>query len=146
MTTPVQSPAHELRRSLPSRLFAVEKLCREVRAFLEANGLAAARFGVELVARECLNNAVVHGNRRQAGRRIDFRLALGRRWIRLEVADEGQGFDWRSRRRTPPGSQASHGRGFVICQNYSDRIRFNQAGNRITVWQRRPQPETPTST
>ena len=45
---------------------AVDGVCRDLRAFLSTSGVSAAGFGIELVARELLNNAVLHGNRIRA--------------------------------------------------------------------------------
>ena len=70
----------------------VDSLCLKIRHMLQANGLRPACFPVELLARECLNNAVIHGNRNDADKSIVLRLSVGREWIRLQVSDEGPGF------------------------------------------------------
>jgi serine/threonine-protein kinase RsbW len=122
-------------REFPSRLKAVEPLCREIRALLQANGLAEVLFPVELSARECLNNAILHGNEGKASRRVGLELHIGRRWIRLQVTDEGRGFPWRAARSVSlQDGMATHGRGLSICLLYAHRVAFNQRGNRITLW------------
>ena len=122
-----------------TRLRAVEYACVAIRRFLEQCGAASACFGMELVARECLNTAVLHGNGRDVRKSIDLAVTVGRRWIRLQVADEGPGFPWRRRDRSVvPGESATHGRGLTIMTQYSDRIRYNRAGNQITLWLKKP--------
>ena len=123
-----------LSRAIPSRLDAVDAVCAELRAFLTANDMAADCFAVELIARECLNNAILHGNRRQADKKASLSLRLGRRWLRLQIADEGPGFNWRKARRTAADLTATHGRGISIGDHYADRVSFNRSGNRITLW------------
>lgn len=135
MKTPPRQPALRLHRVIPSRLQAVESLGRELRAFLEHNGLREVAFPVELSARECLNNAVLHGNRRAATKRVEVDLRIGRRWIRLQVTDEGAGFNWRqahAHRSLNP--TVPNGRGLAICTLYVHRVVFNQRSNRITLW------------
>jgi serine/threonine-protein kinase RsbW len=121
-------------QTIPSQLDEVELLCLKIRDLLQTNGLAEACFGVELLARECLNNAVIHGNRRDADKSVGLCLWLGRAWIRLEVSDEGQGFAWRKAGRKRPAATAASGRGLQLYELYAGRVRFNRRGNRITLW------------
>ena len=123
-----------LQRELVARLEEVEAVCLELRAFLAANGLAADSFAVELIARECLNNAVIHGSRGQARKKVRLHLRLGRRWLRLQIADEGPGFNWRLASRSAPEITATHRRGLSISNLYADRVAFNRRGNQITLW------------
>jgi anti-sigma regulatory factor (Ser/Thr protein kinase) len=123
------------RREIVSTNDAVEAACVDLRAFLNDAGLETDAFGIELVARELLVNAVKHGNEFHAARRASMRFAIGRRWLTLRVADQGKGFDWRAqRRKQSAGVTATHGRGLLIGANYGSRLSFNQAGNEVTVW------------
>ncbi len=131
------------RRALPSlcctvsRLTEADRLCRSIRSWLHEEGLAARSFAVELLARESLNNAVIHVNRSLADKTIRLELHVGRKWIRLLVADEGPGFDWRKARRRNCGLEAESGRGLRVCALYAEQVRFNRCGNQITLWLRR---------
>ena len=141
MTALVTTPVRRLRREVPSRLRAVEAVCREVRALLREHGLEAAIFAVELSARECLNNAVLHGNRGQATRRVALEMWIGRIWIRLQVTDQGKGFNWRQARIESAREGSPHGRGLAICALYAYRVAFNRRGNRITLWLAKPKTD-----
>ena len=127
-----------LRRSIRSCLTEVDVVCGEIRALLEAAGYAAACFSVELATRECLCNAVIHGNRCDPEKAVHMDLRIGRRWIRLDVADEGAGFNWRRERKTPRDETISDGRGLAIYARYARRIAFNRRGNRVTLWIEKP--------
>jgi serine/threonine-protein kinase RsbW len=129
-----QAPSRVLHCVIPSSLGEVDAVCQELRAFLQASGRAADFFAVELLAREALNNAILHGNRSQARKTTCLTLRLGRRWLRLQIADEGPGFDWRSARRSVTDTSATHGRGLAIGALYADRVGYNQRGNQITLW------------
>jgi anti-sigma regulatory factor (Ser/Thr protein kinase) len=115
----------------------VEVVCTEIRRHLEANGLAAACFAVELATRECLCNAVIHGNDRDPKKRIHLDLRIGRTWLRLQVTDAGPGFNWREVRKVPRDDTARDGRGLAICALYAERVAFNRRGNRISIWIRK---------
>lgn len=135
----VQSRVPRLSREIPGRLQAVDAVCRDLADWLGGHGLEAARFALELVARECLNNAILHGNGHDARKRVRLGVGCGPRWISLSVADEGPGFRWRTVRRSLPEQDTRPGgRGLAIAALYADRVRFNRRGNQITVWLPRP--------
>jgi serine/threonine-protein kinase RsbW len=115
-------------------------LCLNLRALLQDSGLRRPCFAVELLARECLNNAVLHGNRCNTGKSIVLRLWVGREWIRLQVSDEGPGFPWRKARKNQADTSASSGRGLQLCALYARRVRFNRRGNQITLWINKKNP------
>ena len=138
MTLAMGAANISLHREIPSRLAEVDMLCREIRSLLVDNGLGEVSFPVELAARECLNNAVIHGNRCDASKKVALNLQFGRKWIFLRVSDEGSGFDWRKVRRAPPPDKAIiSGRGLSIAALYAQRIRFNRRGNQVTLWLKR---------
>ena len=137
MTLRRRAAAPILRRVIPSRLAAVDSVCREVRELIDRLGLVGNGFAVELLARESLNNAVIHGNRRDPGRKAVLELRLGREWIRLQVSDQGRGFSPRAVRAAAPcGPEASatSGRGLCIYRLYAERTSFNRRGNRVAFW------------
>lgn len=124
-----------LLRVLPSRLDQVDAVCSEVRALCSRRGWSSLAFALELVLRECLNNAIVHGNGRDPRKRVELELVNRPRWVRVRIADEGPGFDWRAvRRRSLPAGEVPGGRGLPITATYARRVRFNAPGNQITVW------------
>ena len=125
----------ELYLSIPSCLEAIEPLCDEIRILLDRRHLAAMQFAVEILARECLNNAVLHGNEGRNNGWVRFGMRVGRKLIRLRVADQGPGFDWRRMRRNrlPAGDEGT-GRGLVVARIYAQRVAFNRCGNQVTLW------------
>ena len=133
-----RATGHAVRRSIgraiPSDLSAVDGVCRDVRALLEGHGAADRCFAAELLLREFLNNAILHGNRSDARKLVRMTATVGRKWIVIRIADEGPGFDWRTRRRAPPEVEATSGRGLAIGALYAQRLRFNRAGNQVTLW------------
>lgn len=129
-----------LRRTIPSSLESADCLCKVIRHFMLNAGLREVSFAIELVARECLSNAVIHGNRCAADKSVDLALSVGSKWIRLTVADEGTGFAWRRGGRKQFDVVATCGRGLQICRLYADRVRFNRTGSTVELWIRKPRP------
>jgi serine/threonine-protein kinase RsbW len=125
---------HSARRAIPSVLSEVDGVCREVQTLLERHGAASRCFAADLLLREFLNNAILHGNRSDARKQVRVVVTVGRKWIVCRVADEGPGFNWRTKRRTPPEADATSGRGLAIGALYAQRLRYNRAGNQVTFW------------
>jgi len=123
------------RREFRSALTEVDAVCFELRPLLEAAGLGGALFRIELLAREFLNNAVIHGNKAKAEKKVLFELRIGRKWILLSVADGGAGFN---RRRTAAAGAARRtatcGRGLSIAAAYAARVAYNRRGNSVRIW------------
>jgi serine/threonine-protein kinase RsbW len=134
MMSPKKQTGLTLSQTSPSRMAEAESLCIKVRDLLQKKGLSRACFPAELLARESLNNAVLHGNRNDADKSILFRLWIGREWIRLQVTDQGPGFDWRKANKNRSSTTASSGRGLPIYALYAKRVQFNRRGNQITLW------------
>jgi anti-sigma regulatory factor (Ser/Thr protein kinase) len=120
-----------LRRQVPATIPAVEEFCREFRAW-HRQETGASSFPAELLLREALNNAVLHGT--PAGEPFVF-CAVRRRDRRLliVVRDAGAGFDWKHARGRRAGMTQTHGRGLSLYRSYAERVRFNAAGNCIAL-------------
>ena len=132
------TPTASLYWEIPSQLTEVDGLCRQIRTTLNENKLEWAGFTIELVVRECLNNAVLHGNHGDAGKLVALNFCWTADWVCLQVADEGEGFDWKKAlRRLPPNLAKDSGRGLYIVTCYADPVLFNRKGNQITVWLRK---------
>ena len=126
---------HELCLTIPSRLTAIEPVCEQIRGLLGRRHLEDVEFAVEILARECLNNAILHGNRGLDNARVNFGMRIGKRLICLRVTDQGPGFDWRRMvRHGLPADTAVDGRGLMVASLYARRIAFNRRGNQVTLW------------
>ena len=117
----------------PSELGAVEALCLVVRHFLQNNAFEDLAFECELVLRECLNNAHLHGNGGDAAKRLGLVVEAHSRGIQLTISDEGPGFDCRSHIACDPSSAAQDGRGLALINTYATDVSFNESGNAISL-------------
>lgn len=130
----VNSQGFLLHWGLSSDLAEVDSVCLEIREFFTTLELKVGSFVPELLTREFLNNAVIHGNRSQTEKLVAITVKVGRKWIRIRITDEGAGFDWRKMRNTPPEDRTTESRGLPIGAIYASRITFNRKGNQVTIW------------
>lgn len=84
---------------------------------------------------EALTNAVIHGNRQDPGRLVHVEAVFTLEKMTITVRDEGSGF----RHGSIPDPQTAnrklqtHGRGLYLIHSIVDEVRFNQAGNEVTL-------------
>lgn len=126
--------ANSFTRSVPSRVEEVEGVCALARDLLAGAGLEKRQFDVDLLLREFMTNAVIHGNGSDRKKRVGVDFRIGPKWIVLHITDEGPGFRWRTKSRIPPDERAASGRGLAIGALYAHRTRYNNAGNQVTLW------------
>ncbi|HUB78744.1 MAG TPA: ATP-binding protein [Bryobacteraceae bacterium] len=126
----------EMKTSLPASLAALEDFLAEFRRHSQAVLPAGNCFAAELLVREALTNAVMHGCGADPRKRVRCWLRLRKRRLLIAVADDGDGFDWRSGRHALAGSSDCSGRGMEILRRYADHVRFNHKGNVVTLTKR----------
>ena len=119
------------RASLRATLEEADAFCLEVRRRLPSG--SADGFAAELLAREAVTNAVVHGSRGDAALRVRCSLRVGRARLALRVTDQGPGFDWRGRSATASEVDTPGGRGLELYRAYAHRVLFNGSGNSILI-------------
>lgn len=68
-------------------------------------------------------------------RRIDVEIEMAQRGAKLVIRDQGPGFDWaKMMAQTPVASlESDAGQGLVLIRTIVDEVRFNPAGNEITL-------------
>lgn len=125
----------EMRVSPPATLQAVEALLLEFR--MKCRTLRArVNFAAELLLREALTNAVVHGCYSDPGKQVRCALRVNGRRLLIVVEDPGTGFDWRASLRSSAPISETSGRGIEILSKYGDRIRYNDRGNAVAIIKR----------
>ena len=84
---------------------------------------------------EALANAMLYGNCRDPHKRVRVEAHLTPGEIRVQVTDEGRGFDPETvLDPTLPANRARPGgRGIFLIRQLMDRVEFNDRGNSITM-------------
>ena len=126
----------EMRTALPATLQAVEEFFVEFRRRSQALMDRANCFAAELLVREALTNAVVHGCHTDPAKQVRCLLRLKNRHLLIAVEDDGEGFDWRAALHNTARFPDCSGRGIEILLTYASRVRYNARGNLVTIIKR----------
>jgi serine/threonine-protein kinase RsbW len=75
---------------------------------------------------EACSNAIEHGNKFDAGKRVKVSLRLNGNGLTAHVYDEGSGFDFDARlnQAGPSDPMSERGRGLMIMQAFTDNLKF----------------------
>jgi len=81
---------------------------------------------IGMAVRECMVNAVVHGNRYNARKKVHFRVLRGNDHMTVVIRDEGEGFDLQS--LPDPLAEENllrqSGRGLLLIQAFMDDMQI----------------------
>lgn len=136
MSEPINNWSSQGELHLPSDAVAgkqaVDQLLRGLKALeWDENDM----FGIHLAVEEALVNAIKHGNRYNGAKKVRFLYKLGRERVRIEVIDEGDGFD--PTQVPDPTHDANlevpSGRGLMLMRNFMSRVEYNDAGNHVVM-------------
>ena len=127
-------------RSIPSETEAGRSIEEELLRQMEAAGWGRHdRFSVRLAMEEAIVNAIAHGNRYHAEKRVRVRCWLKPELVRIEVHDEGPGFDpARVPDPTDPERlQCPCGRGLMLMRHFMTRVEHLHPGSTVVLEKRR---------
>jgi anti-sigma regulatory factor (Ser/Thr protein kinase) len=119
---------------IPSEPALIHDVWGEMKQFILGEVNEGRHFGIELVVRELLMNAMKHGNAGNSGRYVDLVVKLWSGYLLVEVKDEGAGFDWKQAYEKYVADQDTSGRGLSIVLIYTQAIRHNHCGNLVKAW------------
>lgn len=128
--------AFEQQYRIESQLRAVHHVEREILRILKEMGYSEDDlFNVRLALDEACSNAIKHGNRENPGKTISVGVRVDLEAVRMEVKDEGDGFDYTSilDPRDLDRLHETGGRGLFLIQQFMEQVDFNQEGNSICM-------------
>ena len=120
--------------SMSAQLENIDKVCQDVEECLVDLQLDDLSFGIQLVIREALANAVKHGSQGDPTKHVDFILHKQKKRLVIKVEDEGRGFT-----DSPPDTTNDDnillccGRGLKIMNQYFDKVTYNKQGNKLEL-------------
>ena len=129
---------------LPSERGASRLIMEELLEQLGLHGWSPSDiFAIHLAAEEAIVNAILHGNKLDAGKRVRVVCTVSPELARIEVEDEGQGFDPAAVPdcRLDERLDAPNGRGVMLMRTFMTRIEYNARGNRVLMEKQRPAEE-----
>ena len=114
---------------------AVELITRYCQSCPCALSPRRLRFNLRTALAEALANAIIYGNRQDPARLVHVRVQLGRDAVRIEVSDDGTGFDPSTvpDPTVPENLEREDGRGLFVLRHLVDHVTFNERGNCICL-------------
>ena len=110
--------------TLDSNIEVIDEAEAAIRDYAGKLGFAEPdQYFIGLAAREILVNAMKHGNRFDAAKKVQLRLS-GAEGLTIEIADEGDGFELESvpDPRAPENLERTSGRGLVMAKRIMDEF------------------------
>jgi len=123
----------QIRAILPATLNSVESIFAEFRRRSKYTLPSKTGFAAELLLREALTNAVIHGSGANPERSVHCAIRMRDRKLIIAVADSGSGFDWRGRCGWTADIASCSGRGLEIFRKFATRVRFSAKGNSVAL-------------
>ena len=126
----------QLSIDLPSERGSNRQVTDELLTQLGAYGWPPADvFAVHLAVEEAIVNAIVHGNKLDANKKVHVECEVKADRVRVAIADEGPGFDPAS---VPDCTaeerlEAPSGRGVMLMRSLMTSIEYNAAGNAVVL-------------
>jgi serine/threonine-protein kinase RsbW len=99
--------------------------------------IAEDNYGKIMVcAMEAVNNAIVHGNKRDAEKYVTIFIESIGEELKIIVEDQGTGFKPAEipDPTKPENIEAISGRGVFLMSKLADKIEFNEKGNIVTMY------------
>ena len=92
-------------------------------------------FGVHVAVEEALENAISHGNASDETKHVRFLCRVSPKRIRVEITDEGPGFnpDSLPDPTTPDHLGRPGGRGVLLMRAFMSRVEFRDHGNHVVL-------------
>lgn len=127
-------------RSIPSETGAGHAIQEALLDAMETAGWGQHdRFSVRLAVEEAIVNAIAHGNQYDSGKQVRVRCWLGPELVRVEVCDEGPGFDPACvpDPTNPDRLECPCGRGVMLMRHFMTHVAYSQSGTTVLLEKRR---------
>jgi len=139
MREPSRHETETLERFLDSNLASVDSAEEIAIAVAKRAGFDEDELlKIGMAVRESMVNAVVHGNRYNANKKVRFSVAKNSERFTVRVADEGEGFDYEQLPDplAPENLLRSSGRGIFLIRSFMDEMlvrRLEPGGMEVTL-------------
>ena len=142
--TPVPGEVRALERvvmRIPSEVDCIEEAVAVLTRHCLSGAAASPKvqFRLQVALSDALANAIVRGNREDAGKQVYVQVDLLPDVVNIHITDEGDGFDHASVAEAldPQSLDLPSGRGLFLIRHMVDDVHFNTQGNSICMTLRR---------
>ena len=111
----------------------VEKMIDSQSQMLSIDDEVYGKYMLSVV--ECVNNAIVHGNKMDMNKKVHMHYHINNQRIKVTITDEGEGFDPDSLPdpTAEENIEKECGRGIFLIKNLCDEVYFEDKGRRVTM-------------
>jgi anti-sigma regulatory factor (Ser/Thr protein kinase) len=90
---------------------------------------------MKIILTELFANAIYHGNKGDHSKKVTIGHVIDKKKVTISIMDEGDGFDPSKvpDPTLPENLVKDCGRGIYIVRSYTDKLEFNQKGNRASI-------------
>lgn len=83
-------------------------------------------YNILIAVSEAFNNAIIHGNKLDANKKVDIKIIADEHLVEILVSDQGEGFnpDELADPREPDNLLKDSGRGVLLIKELSDKSKF----------------------
>jgi serine/threonine-protein kinase RsbW len=121
---------------IPSRTGAGRRVLEELLEQLNSHHwLQHDIFSIQLAMEEALVNAIKHGNHQDHAKHVRVACRMTPNLLRIEITDEGDGFDPSAipNPTDPEQIESPRGRGIMLMRSFMSRVQFNEVGNHVVL-------------
>ena len=112
------------------------QVCEKILAEITAENYSQDDiFGIHLALEEAFINAITHGNKQDADKKIHIEYQITPEKVEITVTDQGKGFDMNSLPDPRCGDNIykTSGRGVLLIRSYMDVVEYNDTGNCVKM-------------
>jgi serine/threonine-protein kinase RsbW len=119
-----------------NQLPKVEKITSSIADKMKLN--EEQKDNLSIAVTEAVGNAIVHGNKEDAKKKVTLEFDLKKNEINVTVKDEGKGFDpdTISNPLEPENIMKESGRGIFILSSLMDKVKYSENGSKINFTMR----------
>ena len=90
---------------------------------------------IMIAVTESVNNAIIHGNHKDAHKNVKLNLLLGDSDLKFTIKDEGNGFEYNNvpDPTSPENLEKENGRGIFLMNHLCDNVNFEDNGSKIEL-------------
>lgn len=122
--------------SNPKNISRVEKFLAKISRSVTLDEIQSHKLMVSLT--EAVNNAIIHGNKKDPGKKVVIQGELLPGWLLIMVNDEGRGFKPEGVKNPlkKENLMRESGRGIFLMRTLMDRVEFEKtkSGYQVRLW------------
>jgi len=121
---------------LPSQIESISQIESFIDDVCDQFSIGEDHYGNILIAlTEAINNAITHGNKFDAAKKVNVEMESNPDEICFTVSDEGEGFDFDNipDPTLPENITKINGRGVFLMKSLADEVIFDEKGTKTTL-------------